>query len=301
MQLIRLTESLDRAGIGYRKDEPMAAHTTFGIGGAADLFLAPGSPELMRVALTAAKEAEVPVFLLGNGSNLLVSDRGIEGAVISTAGLKDISRNKTALTAGAGVKLASLCLAARDAGLAGLEFAYGIPGTVGGALFMNAGAYGGEMKDVVRSAEVLTAASELLTRAASEMALGYRTSCFKTNGDIILSVTVSLTPDDPAAITARMQDYMARRRDKQPLEYKSAGSTFKRPAGHYAGTLIEECGLKGTHIGDAEVSEKHAGFIINKGNATAAEVSALIERVQKTVSERTGVLLEPEVIAVGRF
>lgn len=171
---------------------------------------------------------------------------------------------------------------------------------MGGALYMNAGAYGGEMKDVVSSAKVLTQDGSFAVRRAEEMALGYRTSAFQQNGETVLSVAFCLTPDDPAAIGAKMEDFMARRKEKQPLEYKSAGSTFKRPAGYYAGTLIDECGLKGSTVGDAEVSTKHAGFIVNKGNATADDVKALMEQVQGTVWNRKGVLLEPEVIFIGR-
>lgn len=300
MQLDRFLKTLSDHAVEFRESEPMSRHTSFGIGGAADCFVIPRSAEELRFVFAAAADCEVPTFLIGNGSDLLVSDRGIEGAVISTGGFTALFGNDCTLIADAGVKLATLCLAARDAGLSGLEFAYGIPGTVGGALYMNAGAYGGEMKDVVSSAKVLTQDGSFAVRRAEEMALGYRTSAFQQNGETVLSVAFCLTPDDPAAIGAKMEDFMARRKEKQPLEYKSAGSTFKRPAGYYAGTLIDECGLKGSTVGDAEVSTKHAGFIVNKGNATADDVKALMEQVQGTVWNRKGVLLEPEVIFIGR-
>ncbi len=295
-----LANFLESENIEYRLNEPMRAHTTFKIGGEADIFIIPASPAALISAVKKCTELEIPYFILGNGSNLLVSDGGIEGAVISLAGINGISSDGEKITCGAGAMLSSVCLKALSLSLMGLEFAYGIPGTAGGALYMNAGAYGGQMADVIESAECLTASGEIKTLKKEDMRLGYRSSVFKKGGLIIISLTLALKKGDKAEIKAEMDDLLNRRKQKQPLEYPSAGSTFKRPEGYFAGALIEKNGLKGLTVGGAQVSEKHAGFVINRGGATAADVKALIGKIQKTVFENDGVMLEPEVIFTGR-
>ena len=295
-----LANFLESENIEYRLNEPMRAHTTFKIGGEADIFIIPASPAALISAVKKCTELEIPYFILGNGSNLLVSDGGIEGAVISLAGINGISSDGEKITCGAGAMLSSVCLKALSLSLMGLEFAYGIPGTAGGALYMNAGAYGGQMADVIESAECLTASGEIKTLKKEDMRLGYRSSVFKKGGLIIISLTLALKKGDKAEIKAEMDDLLNRRKQKQPLEYPSAGSTFKRPEGYFAGALIEKNGLKGLTVGGAQVSEKHAGFVINRGGATAADVKALIGKIQKKVFENDGVMLEPEVIFTGR-
>lgn len=295
-----LADFLENENIEYRQNEPMRAHTTFKIGGEADIFIIPASPAALIYAVKKCNELEIPYFILGNGSNLLVSDGGIEGAVISLAGINGISSDGEKITCGAGAMLSSVCLKALSLSLTGLEFAYGIPGTAGGALYMNAGAYGGQMADVIESAECLTASGEIKTLKKENMQLGYRSSVFKNSGLIIISLTLALKKGDKTEIKAEMDDLLNRRKQKQPLEYPSAGSTFKRPEGYFAGALIEKNGLKGLTVGGAQVSEKHAGFVINRGGATAADVKALIGKIQKKVFENDGVMLEPEVIFTGR-
>lgn len=291
-----LADFLESENIEYRQNEPMRAHTTFKIGGEADIFIIPASPAALIYAVKKCNELEIPYFILGNGSNLLVSDGGIEGAVISLSGINGISSDGEKITCGAGAMLSSVCLKALSLSLTGLEFAYGIPGTAGGALYMNAGAYGGQMADVIESAECLTATGEIKTLKKEDMRLGYRSSVFKKGGLIIISLTLALKKGDKVEIKAEMDDLLNRRKQKQPLEYPSAGSTFKRPEGYFAGALIEKNGLKGLTVGGAQVSEKHAGFVINRGGATAADVKALIKKIQKKVFENDGVMLEPEVI-----
>ena len=295
-----LANFLESENIEYRQNEPMRAHTTFKIGGEADIFIIPASPAALISAVKKCTGLEIPYFILGNGSNLLVSDGGIEGAVISLAGLNGISAEGEKITCGAGAMLSSVCLKALSLSLTGLEFAYGIPGTAGGALYMNAGAYGGQMADVIESAECLTASGEIKNLKKEDMRLGYRSSVFKKGGLIIISLTLALKKGDKAEIKAEMDELLNRRKQKQPLEYPSAGSTFKRPEGYFAGALIEKNGLKGLFVGGAQVSEKHAGFVINRGGATAADVKALIGKIQKKVFENDGVMLEPEVIFTGR-
>lgn len=295
-----LADFLKSENIEYRQNEPMRAHTTFKIGGEADIFIIPASPAALISAIKKCTELEIPYFILGNGSNLLVSDGGIEGAVISLAGINGISAKGEKITCGAGAMLSSVCLKALSLSLTGLEFAYGIPGTAGGALYMNAGAYGGQMADVIESAECLTASGDIKTLKKEDMQLGYRSSIFKKGGLIIISLTLALKKGDKAEIKAEMDELLNRRKQKQPLEYPSAGSTFKRPKGYFAGALIEKNGLKGLTVGGAQVSEKHAGFVINRGGATAADVKALIGKIQKKVFENDGVMLEPEVIFTGR-
>ena len=295
-----LANFLESENIEYRQNEPMRAHTTFKIGGEADIFIITASPAALISAVKKCTGLEIPYFILGNGSNLLVSDGGIEGAVISLAGINGISSDGEKITCGAGAMLSSVCLKALSLSLTGLEFAYGIPGTAGGALYMNAGAYGGQTADVIESAECLTASGEIKTLKKEDMRLGYRSSVFKKGGLIIISLTLALKKGDKAEIKAEMDELLNRRKQKQPLEYPSAGSTFKRPEGYFAGALIEKNGLKGLTVGGAQVSEKHAGFVFNRGGATAADVKALIGKIQKTVFENDGVMLEPEVIFTGR-
>lgn len=294
-----LKARLDAAGIPYKEQEPLAAHATFRIGGPAAVFVQPEGEGALCRAVALCRELAVPYYILGNGSNVLFGDRGYAGAVISTAGMKgEASRQGDTLTAPAGMPLGVLCMAALHAGLTGLEFAYGIPGTVGGAVYMNAGAYGGEMKDVLVSVRYLTAEGTVEEIPASQLELGYRHSVFETNGGCILAATVRLAPGDPDAIAAKMNELMGRRRDKQPLDKPSAGSTFKRPAGAFAGALIEQCGLRGHRCGGAAVSEKHCGFVVNLGGATCADVLALCDEVARTVKEQTGFTLEKEIRVV---
>ncbi len=300
MQLDNLCNELDKLKIEYRLNEPMSSHTTFKIGGAADVFVKLKTKEELEKIVALSKQCDVPIFILGKGSNLLVSDNGIEGIVASIDGIDDIQINGETVVCGAGASLRAVCLAAQRAGLSGLEFAYGIPGTIGGALYMNAGAYGGEMSQVVVSATALDADGKTINLSLNDMLLGYRTSAFKSTRLIIVSVTLKLKSGDADIIKAAMEDFFSRRRDKQPLEFPSAGSTFKRPEGYFAGALIEQNQLKGVSVGGAQVSEKHAGFVINTGNATCSDVMSLIKKIQNTVKNTDGVDLEPEVIFVGR-
>ncbi|MBO5359069.1 MAG: UDP-N-acetylmuramate dehydrogenase [Clostridia bacterium] len=286
--------------ITVKQNECMKNHTSFKIGGECDYFVVPKNAEQLKAVIQKANQLEMPYFILGKGSNLLVSDQGIEGVVISLCGLDNITVNGQEITALAGASVASLCTTALENGLTGLEFAYGIPGSVGGGLYMNAGAYGGEFCDTVIRAEYLTKDGQIKEIGIKDMALGYRTSVFKTNGGVILSATFRLEKGEKAEIKAKMDDFLNRRKTKQPLEYPSAGSTFKRPTGYFAGALIEQNNLKGASVGGAKVSEKHAGFVINYNNATANDVKALMAKIQKTVKENNGVELEPEVIFVGR-
>ena len=283
-------------------NEPMAAHTTFRIGGPADVFAVPENADQAAVILGICREEGGPFFILGNGSNLLVSDSGFRGVVIQ------IYRNMSALktegqrnTAEAGTSLASVSAAARDASLTGLEFASGIPGTVGGAVVMNAGAYGGEIKNVLEEAVVLTDRGQIRTVAASDLGLAYRTSVIREKGYTVVRAVFRLEKGETDAIRMTMQDLARRRIEKQPLEYPSAGSTFKRPEGYFAGKLIMDAGFRGYCVGDACVSEKHCGFIINKGHATAADVKKLMQEVTDGVFSRFGVRLEPEVRFLGDF
>ena len=295
----RFKQKLQAAAIPFRENEPLAAHCTFKIGGPAQLFVMPENEQQLCSAVALCKEQAVRYYLLGNGSNILFADEGFSGVVIDVSALDaEIAVEDTVLTAGAGVCLAALCKAALKHGLSGLEFAYGIPGTVGGAVYMNAGAYGGEMKDVLTTVQYLTAEGEVKEAAAAKLDLRYRHSIFEENGGCILSAQFTLTPGEPEAIRSKMDELMAKRLDKQPLDKPSAGSTFKRPEGYFAGRLIEEAGCKGLTVGGAQVSEKHAGFVINVGGATCADVLALMAEVQRRVKERSGVTLEPEVRVV---
>ena len=296
-ELVRVAKSLN---IELLENENMSRHTSFKIGGAADIYLCPQSADELKTVLSVARAENIPLTIIGNGSNLLVSDDGIKGAVISTIKCNKIKMlDENTIYADAGASLTAVCLAAKDAGLTGLEFAYGIPGSIGGALFMNAGAYGGEMKDITESAESITLDGELISRKAEDMKLGYRQSIYRENGEIITGVTLRLKKGDKKEILDRMNELMNKRKTSQPLNYPSAGSTFKRPVGGFAAALIDECGLKGTNVGGAEVSKKHAGFIINKGNATASDVLILIEKIKETVFSKKKIMLEPEVIFIG--
>ena len=280
--------------------EPMTKHTSFHIGGPAELMAQPQSEAELQSLLLKAAEAAVPVTLVGNGSNLLVRDKGIRGLVIKLGSmLRDIKLNGNVLTFGSGVSLAQASKKAAELGLSGMEFAVGIPGSIGGAVYMNAGAYDGEMSKVVKSVRVMDAAGEVSELSASELDFGYRHSALQGSGKIVTSVTVELAAGDKQAIAEKMADFSNRRITKQPLELPSAGSMFKRPPGYFAGTLIDQTGLKGYTVGGAQVSTKHAGFVVNIGGATAADVLQLISDVQAKVFAAHGVKLEPEVLVLG--
>ena len=283
-------------------DEPMSQHTTFRIGGPADVFVMPENYEQIREVLRLCKEEKLPFFVLGNGSNLLVSDSGYRGVIIQMdRNMEEIRLDGEEIHACAGALLSSVAVAARNASLTGFEFAGGIPGTIGGAAVMNAGAYGGELKDVLKEVTVMTREGEILTIPAEKMEMGYRTSIIKTAGYLVLEAVISLKKGDEEAIRATMKDLSERRTEKQPLDYPSAGSTFKRPEGYFAGKLIMDSGLRGYRVGGAQVSEKHCGFVINAGGATAEDVRTLMEHVIEVVREKYGVTLEPEVKFLGDF
>lgn len=283
---------------GVKCGEPMSRHTTFKIGGDAELYIEVKKASQLSEIIKECNRGDVPYLILGRGSNLLVSDDGVKGVVISLKGdFKNINMlDDTSVYCGSGASLAGLCTKALSCNLSGLEFAWGIPGSVGGAVFMNAGAYGGEMKDVVHSVTHMTKDGNIETLKGEKLNFSYRNSVYRENGCIILGVTLRLKLDNPVLIRHRMDDFMNRRKEKQPLDYPSAGSVFKRPEGAYAGALIEQCGLKGARVGGAKVSEKHAGFIINTGNATCNDVCTLIQNVQDKVKEETGYFLEREII-----
>ena len=280
-------------------DEYMKDHTTFRIGGAADIFVTAKTTgeatDIVRLLLA----RDFPYTVIGNGSNLLVSDRGYRGCIVCM-GSDKITVDDTKITAGAGALLSKIAKAAYDNSLTGLEFASGIPGSLGGAVVMNAGAYGGEMKDVIKEVTLFdTETMDVVTLNTEDMDFGYRTSVVKKKPYIVLEAKMELVPGDPAKIKERTDELAAARRAKQPLEYPSAGSTFKRPEGYFAGKLIEDAGLKGFTLGGAMVSDKHSGFVINRGGATAEDVMELIRTVRKTVYDKFGVMLEPEVVMLG--
>ena len=292
---IDLIDRLKSAGIPLAEHEPMSRRTTFGIGGEA-LLLRPNTREQLQAAVSLCRAAGQPPFILGRGSNLLVSDAGIARPVLQLGeGFAAVTREGNSLRCGAGASLISICRAAAENALSGIEWAYGIPGSLGGGVYMNAGAYGGELRDVLTEVTFLDEAGEYRTLPAGELALSYRHSIFEERDCVIVEAVLALTPSEQPAIRAAMEDYMSRRREKQPLEYGSAGSTFKRPVGNYASALVDQCGLKGLAVGGAEVSQKHAGFIINRGGATAADVKKLIAEVQSVVREKTGYTLECEI------
>ena len=297
MDISRLTEYCGEHNCLYECGALLAPHTTMKIGGSCDILVRANSEEVLSGILKLCRESAIPTFILGKGSNILVSDMGWRGCVILlTDELARISVDGCTVTAFAGASLVSVCKAALENSLTGLEFAYGIPGTVGGALYMNAGAYGGEMSDVVVSARYIDETGEIREITRDEMELSYRHSFFSQKNNVILSVTMQLENGDHSAIKARMEELMQKRRDKQPLEYPSCGSTFKRPAGYFAAALIEECGLKGLRIGGAMVSEKHSGFVINYQNATFDDVMAVVNEVKRVVKEQKGVELECEML-----
>ena len=283
------------------QNEPMSKHTTFRIGGNADVFV---SPKIDQVAdiIALAKEYDVPVTIIGNGSNLLVGDKGIQGLVLSFGkDAEEILVDGSCMIVSAGALLSKIAAEAAKRSLTGFEFAAGIPGTLGGAIVMNAGAYGGEIKDVLISATVLTPEGEVIELSNSELDLSYRHSCIPEKGYIVLEAVLEFMPSEENEIREKMADFKKSRIEKQPLEYPSAGSTFKRPEGHFAGKLIQDADLRGYTVGGAQVSEKHCGFVINKGEATAKDVLQLIEDVKKTVYDKFQVELEPEVKMIGEF
>ena len=303
MNYQHLIDTAVALGCTVTENAPMAAATTFRIGGPADLLIDLPAGAVGPI-LTLCRQESIPYLFIGNGSNLLVGDKGIRGAVLRLQDAEPVLQpelGEGVLYAPAGMQLKKLCQFARDHSLSGLEFAFGIPGTVGGAVYMNAGAYDGAMADVVQLAHCITAEGETGILPAAELDFGYRHSALMDKDCIVTGVTLKLTPGDRDAIAAKMQDLMARRREKQPLEYPSAGSFFKRPVGYFAGKLVQDAGLKGFTVGGAQVSEKHAGFVINRGGATAANMVELCRRVQERIMETDGVLLEPEVRFVGEF
>ncbi len=278
-------------------NEEMKNHTSFKIGGKCDVFLEIANTTTIVEVLKALKENDVDFKIIGNGSNILVSDEGLRCAVIKLCGdfnkIKLVDEEK--IVAGSAVKISKLCNFALKNSLSGLEFAYGIPGSVGGAVYMNAGAYGGEMKDVVYSSCHLNKDLNIAKLLNSDLDFSYRNSIYSKSNDIITEVCFKLKKADNEEIRTKMRDLMQRRKNKQPLEYPSAGSTFKRPTGYFAAALIEECGLKGKSVGDAQVSEKHSGFVVNKGNASCSDVIALVKHIQAVVKEKKGVSLQPEI------
>ena len=282
------------------RDEPMKNHTTFRVGGPARYFVSPKDSRELAAVLDACRRDGSPWFILGNGSNLLVSDRGFSGTVVDMGkGFTSIRVEGERIFAGAGLLLSQIARKALEAGLSGLEFAAGIPGSLGGAVVMNAGAYGSEMKDVLESVLVLTPEGKEQEISAGELELGYRTSAVLKRGYVVLGASFFLKPAPREQIRARMDELAAARREKQPLEYPSAGSTFKRPEGYFAGKLIDDAGLRGFRVGGAQVSEKHAGFIVNTGGATCQDVLGLIEEIQREVFAQKGVRLETEVRVTG--
>ena len=298
-------EAEEILGLKVLKDEPMSKHTGFKTGGPADYFVTVSDSELLKKIITLAIKKEITYYIIGNGSNMLVSDAGFRGLIIRLKTEREpefgpeTGTGETIVTAYAGCSLARLAAECTARGLRGLEFAAGIPGTVGGAVVMNAGAYGGEIKDRIISAQLLDSDGNSLELDRDGLELGYRTSIIRKKNYIVVSARFSLPQGDPEEGRQLIAELAAKRRDKQPLEYPSAGSTFKRPEGYFAGKLIEDAGLKGFSIGDARVSEKHAGFIINTGNASSGDIHALICEVQRRVFESFGVRLEPEVILLG--
>ena len=284
-----------------REQEPMSSHTSFRIGGEADVLVMPEAKELPQI-LKKAKELQVPVTVIGNGSNLLVGDKGIRGLVIEIGKpVEYVEIRENRLVTGAGTMLGKAAAAAAEAGLGGMEFAAGIPGSIGGAVVMNAGAYGGEIKDILVQAKVLTPEGEELTLTPEDLDLSYRHSCIPEKGYIVLEAEFELQPKDSQDIREEMARLRQQRVDKQPLEYPSAGSTFKRPEGYFAGKLIQDAGLRVYRVGDAQVSEKHCGFVVNRGKATASEVKQLMEDVAAKVYDEFQVTIEPEVKMIGEF
>lgn len=284
----------------FQINAPMAQYTTFRVGGPADILVSPGSQDEVRTLFAAIQAEQVPCTILGNGSNVLVLDKGIRGVVLKLGNaLKSLCIEGNRIQVEAGVLLSRLAAAAADAGLTGLEFASGIPGSLGGAILMNAGAYGGEIGNLVRTVTVMDPGGQIRILNRKQMDFRYRHSVVMETGDIILSATLELTPDDPAAIHDRIHELTQKRISKQPLNFPSAGSTFKRPPGYFAAALIDQAGLRGYRVGDAQVSEKHTGFVVNRGHATASEILQLMDDVKNRVHAMSGVWLEPEVRILG--
>lgn len=291
-----LTSCLADGGIPFVMGEPLDKHTSFRIGGPAAVAVFPENADQTVSAIRACRWADVPYLILGAGSNVLAPDNGFAGCVIFMTGLRELTIEGTMIRAGAGNSLTHLACAARDAGLSGLAFAYGIPGTLGGGVYMNAGAYGGELADLITSVDFYDADKDCTIEIPREdCAFGYRTSAFQSRNGVILGASMTLSGGDIAAVTAEMNDYKARRQEKQPLDYPSAGSAFKRYPGFFTAQLIDEAGLKGYTVGGAQVSEKHAGFIINRGGATAEDVRTLIRIIQEKIREKHGFTIEPEI------
>ena len=281
-------------------DEPMSRHTTFRVGGPADFFVTPKAKEEVRDVIRICKEAGMPYYIIGNGSNLIVSDAGYRGVIVQIyKEMNEVKVDGDLVKAQAGALLSGIAAKALGAELSGFEFASGIPGTIGGACVMNAGAYGGEMKDVLESVTVLTGEGKIIELGRNELELGYRTSVIAKKGYIVLGAVLKLERGDGEKIKTYMDELKEKRVTKQPLEYPSAGSTFKRPEGYFAGKLIEDAGLRGFQVGGAQVSEKHCGFVINRNHATAADIMELMRQVQIRVKENSGVDLEPEVKRLG--
>lgn len=296
MQIDKLKKTLESTRYTVWENEPMSKHTSFKIGGPAKLFVSPADSNTLSELITNCKNYDIPTVYFGNGSNILFNDYGFDGVVISTSRMTEISlQDENVIECGSGVKNSVLCQFALENSLSGFEFLWGIPGTVGGAAFMNAGAYGGEIKDVIVGCEYITADGEIKEMSSDKMDLSYRHSIFSENGGIITKVKLRGKLDNKEVIRTLMDELMDRRRTKQPLEFPSAGSVFKRPEGYFAAALIEECGLKGESVGGAQVSEKHSGFIINTGNATASDVKQLVEIIKETVFMQKGVQLECEI------
>lgn len=297
-QLCRLAEEW---GCGVKPQEPMKHHVTMRVGGPADLLLEVPTEQALRKVLLFCREEEVPYYVVGRGSNLLVSDRGVQGVVLLLTGdMRKIRREGNEIVCGAGASLASVCSFAREHGLSGLEFAWGIPGSAGGAAYMNAGAYKGEMHDVLIAVRYMTPDGQIGEYHGEELQLSYRHSVFTDTQYVILALRLSLHPGDPTQIGARMDHLMKLRCEKQPYDLPSSGSTFKRPEGYFAAALIEQCGLKGLRVGGAQVSPKHSGFVVNDENGTCDDVLSVIRLVQEKVKEQTGVQLECEVRLLGR-
>ena len=283
-------------------EEPMKKHTTFRIGGPAEYLILPQTAEEIADVVKLCRQEEIPWYIVGNGSNLLVADEGVRGVVIQLLrNFNQIQVEGCQIRMQAGAQNGAVAKRALDASLTGFEFAAGIPGTIGGAVVMNAGAYGGEMKDILKEVTVLDQNGMIRTIPAEELELGYRTSIIARKGYVVLEAVIVLKTGDPKEIKAAMDDLKEKRVTKQPLEYPSAGSTFKRPEGYFAGKLIMDAGLRGFSVGGAQISEKHCGFVINKGNATAKDVTELMDETKKIVMEKFGVALEPEVKRLGQF
>lgn len=296
-----MSKLLPAAELLYR--EPMSKHTTFRVGGVADVFISISEESQLKVLIPELVQREIPYYVIGKGSNLLVADSGFRGVVIRLGEeFENVQVNKTTVTAGAGASMAKIAKTALQNNLAGFEFAAGIPGSIGGGVIMNAGAYGGELKDVVSKVRFLCNDGSVREFTGEEMCFGYRASALKNKPEyIVLEVEMELCPGESEEILSKMQELATRRKDKQPLEYASAGSTFKRPEGYFAGKLIGDAGLSGFSVGGAEVSTKHNGFVINKGDATAADIKAVIDAVREKVYKEFQVMLEPEVIFLGDF